>query len=125
MSSVKKKPIRVATVYRKEHFRDFKPYAMSEIRWMRISEALSRSGFAVDIILNNGKPHMSETQNPRFVRLEDVDWSDYDVIKTLFHKGFDLLEDTGGSDHPFIISKLYSGAAGRIRRPRCSLTRYS
>ena len=47
-------------------------------------------------------------QNLRRVPISRIKWSDYDVIKTLFHKGFDLLDAYGGKEHPFIISKLGS-----------------
>jgi hypothetical protein len=36
------------------------------------------------------------------------DWRQYDIVKTLFHRGYDALCQAGGEDHPFIISKLGS-----------------
>jgi hypothetical protein len=42
------------------------------------------------------------------VSFSDVVWDRYDVIKTLFHSGFDAVWEAGGGDHPFIISKLGS-----------------
>ena len=53
------------------------------------------------------------------VPLNRIRWSDYDVVKTLFHVGFQTLADRGGGDHPFIISKLGSvvepgGNAGHL-----------
>src|SRR5438552_1265621 len=51
------------------------------------------------------------TQNLRRVPLSKVRWNDYDVVKTLFHIGFNTLESYGGDEHPFIISKLGSVVA--------------
>jgi hypothetical protein len=36
------------------------------------------------------------------------DWRRYDIIKTLFHRGFQTLAQFGGDAHPFIVSKLGS-----------------
>jgi hypothetical protein len=47
-------------------------------------------------------------QGVRVVPLNGVRWSDYDVVKTLFHDGFTTLASRGGGDHPFIIAKLGS-----------------
>jgi hypothetical protein len=44
----------------------------------------------------------------RMVPLTGIRWSDYDVVKTLFHDGFTTLAERGGGDHPFIIAKLGS-----------------
>lgn len=52
--------------------------------------------------LNGGMPHL------RYLPLNEVDWNRYDVIKTLFHGGFDCLDNAGGGHHPFIISKMGS-----------------
>jgi glycosyltransferase involved in cell wall biosynthesis len=92
---------------------DFEPVDMSYIRWLKISEALARLGHQVDIATNEPAWQRHESpihMNPnlRRVPLSKIRWSDYDVVKTLFHIGFDSLETYGGSDHPFIISKLGS-----------------
>ena len=86
---------------------------MSFIRWQKISEGLAGLGHDVDIVTN--EPRWQENSAPvemcervRRVPLQGIDWNRYDVIKTLFHTGFDLLERHGGSRHPFIISKLGS-----------------
>ena len=87
---------------------------MGIIRWLKISEALARRGHAVDIATNGTLPPTMEraaAENGlrlRCVPLGDVCWSDYDVVKTLFHLGFQTLEKYGGDGHPFIISKLGS-----------------
>jgi glycosyltransferase involved in cell wall biosynthesis len=49
------------------------------------------------------------------VPLARVRWSDYDVVKTLFHIGFETLERFGGTGHPFIVSKLGSVVAPEDR----------
>ena len=103
---------RIATVYSASRgaweLRD-----MSFIRWQKISEALARLGHEVDIVTDES--HWSQSRTPvgmaerlRRVPLKGIDWSRYDVVKTLFHSGFNLLEEHGGARHPFIISKLGS-----------------
>lgn len=100
-------PLRIATVYKRDLFRRFVPAKMSTIRWLRMSEGLAASGHRVDMIMNgHGLEHANS--NLRSVPFADVDWSRYDVIKTLFHSGFESLWDEGGGSHPFIISKLGS-----------------
>src|SRR5262249_48242439 len=42
----------------------------------------------------------------RLIPLSTVRWNDYDVVKTVFHLGFETLEAYGGARHPFIVSKL-------------------
>lgn len=86
---------------------------MSFIRWFKISEALGRLGHRVDIATGELKwwirrSPVSHAHNVRRVPLDRTDWSNYDVIKTLFHRGFETLAERGGADHPFIISKLGS-----------------
>jgi glycosyltransferase involved in cell wall biosynthesis len=93
---------------------DLVPIDMSYIRWYKISEALARLGHQVDMAtpdIVNGWPNKPQTLaglNIRRIPLSKIKWHDYDVVKTLFHKGFDTLEKYGGSGHPFIISKLGS-----------------
>lgn len=86
---------------------------MSYIRWFKISEALARAGHTVDIATAEWKfrlrkPTVSMGPRLRRVPLSRVDWSSYDVVKTLFHQGFETLARRGGGSHPFIISKLGS-----------------
>jgi glycosyltransferase involved in cell wall biosynthesis len=100
-------PLRIATVYKRDPFRRFAPAKMSTIRWLRISEGLAASGHRVDMIMNgSGIAHANP--NLRSVPFAQVDWNSYDVIKTLFHSGFESLWEEGGGTHPFIISKLGS-----------------
>lgn len=91
---------------------------MSYIRWFKISEALARRGHQVDIATNEFRGQRNPVPiqmapNLRRVSLPHVRWRDYEVVKTLFHRGYEVLQARGGLDHPFVISKLGSvvGAA--------------
>jgi hypothetical protein len=86
---------------------------MSLIRWQKISEALARLGHEVDIATDEtrwrqGDSPVAMGPNLRRVPLRGLDWNRYDVVKTLFHRGFETLAEYGGTGHPFIISKLGS-----------------
>ena len=106
---------RILTLYQ-EHRRRFMPTEMSYIRWARISSALAELGHEVDIgcqepcFLGLGVRHRVVSMGPglRRIPLEEINWHAYDIVKTLFHNGFRTLERLGGSDHPFLISKLGS-----------------
>ena len=103
---------KIVTVYTSRH-RDFSLVDMSYIRWLKISEALAKCGHQVDIATNESSWRQQKSpilmgQDLRRVPLSEVRWNDYDVVKTLFHGGFDTLETYGGKDHPFVISKLGS-----------------
>lgn len=105
---------RIVTVYSTWR-QEFRPVDMSYIRWLKISESLSRLGHKVDIATNERfkrwmfrRPPVEMGDNLRRVPLREVRWADYDVVKTLFHSGFNTLETLGGTGHPFIISKLGS-----------------
>src|SRR6476660_9452027 len=97
---------RIVTVYTASR----KPWDlrdMSRIRWQKISEALARQGHYVDIATN--EPHWEQDRTPvamaprlRRTPLAAVDWRLYDVIKTLFHGGFETLQSYGGTSHPCI-----------------------
>jgi glycosyltransferase involved in cell wall biosynthesis len=89
---------------------------MSYIRWLKISEALSRLGHQVDIATNEPRWFVKRTplcMGPKLRRisLRGVRWEDYDVVKTFADKGFEALEHYGGAGHSFIISKLGSVVA--------------
>lgn len=106
--------IRIATVYKRLPTAELSPTKMSTIRWLRISEALAERGYQVDMIMNGPPLAMaSRTANLRAVTFADVDWQRYDVVKTHFHSGFEALWETGGGNHPFIISKLGSVVGNR------------
>lgn len=103
---------KIVTVYNSS--RDaWDPRDMSGIRWQKISEALARLGHQVDIATNEAR--WSQDPEPivmgpnlRRVPLRGLAWRSYDVVKTLFNRGFETLTQFGGLGHPFIISKLGS-----------------
>src|SRR5262245_58310252 len=101
--------IRVATVYR-DRLTEFSPCDMSLLRWLKISEALARHGYEVDMMAGDASLSglNSTLPNLRFCSLSNADWPRYHVVKTLFHQGFETLCNAGGGDHSFIISKLGS-----------------
>ena len=107
-SPLMKNSIKIATVYRSDFYHHFCLDKMSEIRWIRISQALANRGYQVDVIMNAAHGLIHTSPNLRYVPYSKVNWQDYDIIKTLFHKGFESLRSRGGEDHPFIISKLGS-----------------
>jgi len=81
---------------------------MANVRFVRMAQALARAGHNVDLVLNRlQKPQMLEPRL-REISFRFVKWSEYDVIKTSFHVGFESLLIEGGGDHPFIVSKLGS-----------------
>ena len=107
---------KIVTVYTNWK-KDFIPTDMSYIRWLKISQALAERGHQVDIATNEKayspwwRPQRSSIpmlENLKRVPLSSVRWTDYDVVKTLFDWGFETLEEYGGTNHPFIISKLGS-----------------
>lgn len=89
---------------------------MAYIRWIKIAEALARCGHQVDILTNeprwlkwwNGNKPVQMAPNLQRKPIAKADWSEYDVVKTLFSAGFETLEKYRGQHHPFIISKLGS-----------------
>ena len=109
---------RVVTVYT-DRKQAFIPVEMAYIRWLKISEGLARLGHEVDIATNEPglRSWFPRTLAPglRRVPISQVRWDTYDVVKTLFHGGYDTLERLGGADHPFIVSKLGSVVADRDR----------
>ncbi len=100
--------IRIATVYRNTRFQKYLPSDMSLLRWLKMSEALARRGYEVDMMVDAASGLNGASANLRYRSLKLVDWSHYHVVKTLFHQGYETLRDRGGADHPFIISKLGS-----------------
>lgn len=84
---------------------------MSYIRWLSISRELSQLGHEVDIATNHEKPFWSSGffqmgPNIRQVPLGKVRWENYDVVKTVYQRGFETLEQYGGSSHPFILARM-------------------
>ncbi|HEY7529057.1 MAG TPA: hypothetical protein VIC56_00075 [Gemmatimonadota bacterium] len=101
-------PPSIATVYRPVRGEPFEITKMSSIRWVRMSEALARLGYRVDVLSDSSERPPLAHPGARIQPLQGADWSRYDVVKTLFHKGFQTLAAGGGADHPLIISKLGS-----------------
>jgi hypothetical protein len=84
-------------------------------RWLKMAAALARQGHRVDVAVPDVAADWpcdwgfdSAQGALRPVPLSAIDWQDYDVVKTAFHRGFDTLERYGGSGHPCIIAKLGS-----------------
>lgn len=91
---------------------------MSFIRWLKVSQSLARLGYSVDIAVDEPgffrrRFPLRLEKNLRRVPLARVRWSEYDVVKALFHFGFETLERFGGASHPYIISKLGSVVGSR------------
>jgi glycosyltransferase involved in cell wall biosynthesis len=105
--------IRIATVFEAGSLEVFTPLIMTTIRWARMSEALADLGYDVDMIVDAKSSTIRRHPHLRLVPFSRVDWSSYDVVKTLFHAGFSTLATHGGADHPFIIAKLGSVVGGR------------
>src|SRR5688500_14534851 len=101
---------RIVTVY-SSSLRRARQVEMGFIRWYRMSAALAGLGHSVDIASAELRRRVFRTvetigPNLRIVPLSNVRWRDYDVVKTLFHSGFETLERHGGAEHPFIIAEL-------------------
>ena len=105
--------IRIAVVFRDQPLQTIRVQDMAAVRWLRVSRALSRAGFSVDVIVSGVDKVSHKGPNLRYVPATHADWDRYDVVKTLFHTGFDALVRYGGASHPFIISKLGSVVGSR------------
>ena len=100
------RPLRIACVYGRG--REGPLAGMDWIRFWRMAEALARRGHEVDAVADWERPPVPSGPRFRAVPFQRIEWSRYDVIKTLFHSGFESLSETGGGGHPFIVSKLGS-----------------
>ncbi|MGH7475291.1 MAG: hypothetical protein ACRELD_03295 [Longimicrobiales bacterium] len=90
-----------------------RPTEMGFIRWFRISAALASLGHSVDIASNElwrRVGHRVTHLGPRLriVPLSRVDWSEYDVVKTHYHEGFETFERHVPAGHRFVIAHLGS-----------------
>lgn len=100
--------VRIATVCKPLPLSEGDLRSMDTIRWVRVSERLAAAGFRVDMIVGAGARLSPRHPNLRYVTAAEADWSAYDVIKTLYPRGFRELLQAGGGSHPFIISRLAS-----------------
>jgi glycosyltransferase involved in cell wall biosynthesis len=108
------KGIRIATLYRRNLLTSGTPCCtMATTRWVRISEALKRLGYDVDMIADGFGDISPYAPAVRCVPWSEFDWRRYDIIKTLFHRGFNALCEVGGHKHPLIISSLGSVVGDR------------
>jgi hypothetical protein len=111
--------VRIVTVYSTEYqIADLTD--MSYICWFRMSAALAALGCQVDIATNElpflfARRSIPMAERLRRVPLRKVRWEEYDVVKTLYHQGFETLASYGGDRHTFIISKLGSVVAPEDR----------
>ena len=111
-----KKKIKIATVYISRPIKKFEAVTMDTVRWLKISEALAKLGYQVDMVTNEASQKIIQmAPNLRRVPYNKINWRDYQVVKTLFPEGFCSLEKAGGANHPFIISK--TTVVGRKNEP--------
>ena len=79
---------------------------MSQIRPLRIGEALARRGHLVDLVLDRHPEPRDLAPRLREIHSRQACWDRYDVVKTHYVGGFETLVAAGGGDHPFIVSRL-------------------
>jgi glycosyltransferase involved in cell wall biosynthesis len=108
---------RIATICTDER-KGTRQVDMAAIRWYRMSAELAALGHEVDLLHGRYKWFPVQPVRelaPRFreVPLARARPDDYDVVLTLFHRGFETAERFGFDDHPFVISKLGSVVADR------------
>ncbi len=81
---------------------------MGYLRWFKMADALARRGHEVELAVPDRAVSWRNPYGLPQVALSSVQWREYDVVKTDFHRGYETLEAFGGAEHPFIISKLGS-----------------
>jgi glycosyltransferase involved in cell wall biosynthesis len=104
---------RIVMVYNTERFGVANPTEMARIQLFETARSLARLGHDVDIAtseiaLQLRRRPVVMADRLRRVPLSRVRWSNYDVIETNFHQGWESLSRYGGTSHPFIIAKLGS-----------------
>jgi len=109
---------RIVSVYRQDlrpgdrPSGELRPTNMGYIRWLRVAEALATLGHEVHLAMPEGgvlgEEARSVCRGVRAVPLRLVDWSRYDVVKTVRHRGYETLESCGGIGHPFVVSDVGS-----------------
>ncbi len=100
--------IRIATVYKQTPVERSEIRSMDLVHWLRFSEGLADLGFSVDMIVEARDALGSPRPTLRYVPPSRVDWTAYQVVKTLYPVGFRALCETGGDRHPFISAVLAS-----------------
>ena len=100
--------LRIAVVYPRGPVSHSTIHAMDTLRWLRMAEGLADRGFHVDLIVDGPGDLAGSRPTLGVVPWANVEWSRYDVVKTLFHEGFRRFMEAGGAGHPFVISKLGS-----------------
>jgi glycosyltransferase involved in cell wall biosynthesis len=100
--------VRIAVVYSGNPISRSVVHAVDTVRWLRVAEGLADCGFAVDLIADGPADLAGSRPTLKVVPWAQVDWARYDVVKTLFHRGFRRFVDAGGAGHPFVVSKLGS-----------------
>jgi len=105
---LRERPLRIACVLGSRRQAGDVVGAMHLIRFIRMSEALSRRGHEVDVVLNGSIADLLSPGGPGERQPGEVRWSDYDVVQTFFHSGFAALAHWGGAAHPFIVGELGS-----------------
>lgn len=111
------KGVRIATVYRDDPYDELPTVNMAFIRWLRLSQQFAALGATSDIIVNHRCGEVGLGSGIRMVPFSRVRWDEYDVVKTLYQRGFDTLERHGGADHPFIVSSLATVVGCEDGRP--------
>lgn len=104
----RRRVVRIAVVYSGLPVSRSAIHSMDTIRWCRVAEGLADCGFTVDLIADGPADLVGARPTLRVVPWAQVNWSRYDVVKTLFHTGFRRFVEAGGAGHPFVISKLGS-----------------
>lgn len=108
-----KDKVRILTVYSALPIKKLGFFTMDTVRWLKVSEALARQGFSVDMLAGGIKRRKEISCGVNMIPFSDVKFNEYHIVKTLFHEGFETLMRLKGDRHPFIISKLGSVVAGR------------
>ena len=101
-------PVRIACVYRVD--RDLSLAGMETLWVVRMAEALGAPRASLDLVMNSPSRFWLRRGPRGAVRARAL--HQYDVVKTFFHRGFELLRAAGGTDDPFIVSKLGSVVGG-------------
>jgi glycosyltransferase involved in cell wall biosynthesis len=81
---------------------------MDTITWVRLSQALAERAFYVDILTDTRRGLPAVPSRLRAVPFSKVNWSDYDVVITFYHEGYQTLMREAEGNAPPVISMLGS-----------------